>query len=290
MTINERMRNHEGFTLVEILIVMAMLGLVVTAMLSLYQNTQRQAYTQEEVVEVQQNLRIALDQIVRDIRLAGFMIPTDQPPISDASSDTLTFNTASTFGRVARIAQNYTLPGSISASTTADIVIGLGDMADLFESDQKVRVIRPPNHSEVLVGAVDVEGKDRDVPKIILDGFAAGDINRVIQAGDLIVRIPSASAATPDTITYSLDGTDLKRIVNLGVSGQDTQVVANRITGLTFRYLKDNDSTTLHDSVPSAELGTIRAVQVELTGATNQMGSTGVKTRAITNVVTIRNR
>src|SRR5574341_1873842 len=71
-------KNRSGFTLIEVLIVAAMLGIVMGAIYSLYVTHQRTAYTQEEEVDVQQNLRIAMDSISRDIRMSGFLIPKDR--------------------------------------------------------------------------------------------------------------------------------------------------------------------------------------------------------------------
>jgi prepilin-type N-terminal cleavage/methylation domain-containing protein len=67
-------QNEKGFTLVEVLMVSFMLVLVLASVYSLYSVNQRTAVTQDEVVDVQQNLRIAVDEIARDIRLAGFLI------------------------------------------------------------------------------------------------------------------------------------------------------------------------------------------------------------------------
>ncbi len=66
---------EHGFTLIEILIVLAMFGVVMGVLYSLYVTHQRSAYTQDEVADVQQNLRIATDSITRDIQMAGFLIP-----------------------------------------------------------------------------------------------------------------------------------------------------------------------------------------------------------------------
>jgi prepilin-type N-terminal cleavage/methylation domain-containing protein len=65
--------NDKGVTLIELLIVAFMLGLVLMSVYSIYITSQRSSYTQDEMVEVQQNLRIAMDSITRDIRNAGFM-------------------------------------------------------------------------------------------------------------------------------------------------------------------------------------------------------------------------
>jgi prepilin-type N-terminal cleavage/methylation domain-containing protein len=66
-------RNKAGFTLIELLVVLFMIGLVMGSIYSLYRTSQRAATVETDVVEVQQNLRIAMDSIVRDIHHAGFL-------------------------------------------------------------------------------------------------------------------------------------------------------------------------------------------------------------------------
>jgi prepilin-type N-terminal cleavage/methylation domain-containing protein len=65
---------NDGFTLIEVLLVAFMLALVLTSVYSLYSANQRTATMEDEVVDVQQNLRIAVDTLTRDIRHAGFLI------------------------------------------------------------------------------------------------------------------------------------------------------------------------------------------------------------------------
>ena len=61
-----------GFTLVELLITMVIGGVIITAVYSAYLAQQRTYTEQEQVVEMQQNIRAALDRMTRDIRTAGF--------------------------------------------------------------------------------------------------------------------------------------------------------------------------------------------------------------------------
>lgn len=61
-----------GFTLVELMITLAISTLIVAAIYAAYR-TQRDVYeAQVQVTEIQQNLRAATGQMVREIRLAGF--------------------------------------------------------------------------------------------------------------------------------------------------------------------------------------------------------------------------
>ncbi len=107
-------RDEGGFSLVELLIVVGMLGVVMAAIYSLYSTHQKTAFSQAEVVDVQQNLRVAMDTISRDIRSAGILIPsgTNQIFASPAGSPAfptyttnVRINAASAEGRFARVAQ-----------------------------------------------------------------------------------------------------------------------------------------------------------------------------------------
>jgi len=66
--------------LVELLIAMAMLGIVMGAIYSTYKSQQDSYVVQEQVVEMQQNLRASLYQLTRDMRAAGFN-PAKNPTI-----------------------------------------------------------------------------------------------------------------------------------------------------------------------------------------------------------------
>ena len=67
-------RQHKqlGFTLVELLVAMAMVGIVMAAVYSTYKSQQDSYVAQEQVAEMQQNIRASLYQLARDLRMAGF--------------------------------------------------------------------------------------------------------------------------------------------------------------------------------------------------------------------------
>jgi type IV pilus assembly protein PilW len=64
--------NFKGFTLVEILVAMVVSGLVLSSIYSTYLSQQRSYILQEEIAQVQQNLRAAMYLITRELRMAGF--------------------------------------------------------------------------------------------------------------------------------------------------------------------------------------------------------------------------
>jgi len=64
--------DSDGFTLVEALIAMAITGVAMTAIYGVFVSSNRSYHTQDTVVEVQQNVRVGIDSMARDIRIAGF--------------------------------------------------------------------------------------------------------------------------------------------------------------------------------------------------------------------------
>jgi type IV pilus assembly protein PilW len=63
--------DKDGFTLTELLIAMAIAGIVMAGVYSAYSSQQRSYIAQEQVVAVQQNLRVAMYFMEREIRMAG---------------------------------------------------------------------------------------------------------------------------------------------------------------------------------------------------------------------------
>jgi type IV pilus assembly protein PilW len=62
----------KAFTLIEILISMALLGIITAAIYSIYRVQQKSYLVQEEIVTMQQTLRSAMLHMCREIRRAGF--------------------------------------------------------------------------------------------------------------------------------------------------------------------------------------------------------------------------
>lgn len=71
-----RLEAHGGFTILELLVSLAILGIVTVQILGMIQTQQRQASAHREVVEVQEDVRLVSDLMLADIRMAGFMLPS----------------------------------------------------------------------------------------------------------------------------------------------------------------------------------------------------------------------
>jgi type IV pilus assembly protein PilW len=96
---NQQHKYSAGFTLIEILIAMAISGMVMTGIYQAYTQQMRVNNTQNQVVDMQQSVRVAMFFMEKDIRIAGFN-PTGSADvgIDVASANTITLSMDETGG------------------------------------------------------------------------------------------------------------------------------------------------------------------------------------------------
>jgi type IV pilus assembly protein PilW len=84
--------NDRGFTLVEIMVALALAGIVMGLIYTAFLSQQRSYLAQEQVSAMQQNIRSGLTMLIREIRMAGFD-PTANAgaTISAATPNSITF-------------------------------------------------------------------------------------------------------------------------------------------------------------------------------------------------------
>lgn len=83
-------RNHAGFTLVELMVAMAIATIVLASIYAAFNAQMRRYTTEQQVVEMQQNIRAAMYLLKKDIRLAGYS-PADPPADAGFVADFVSF-------------------------------------------------------------------------------------------------------------------------------------------------------------------------------------------------------
>ena len=85
-------RNSRGFTLVELLVTLVIVGVMMTAVYAVYISNVRAVRIEEDRVEIQQDQRISIDFLARELRMAGYdKEESGLPGIVDARSNYIFF-------------------------------------------------------------------------------------------------------------------------------------------------------------------------------------------------------
>lgn len=79
-------KKEQGVTLVELMVVLAVFGVIMTAMYNMFSIQQKSYSVQDNVVVMQQNVRVGLDYMVKESRMTGY-IPDGIPPNKSAPSN-----------------------------------------------------------------------------------------------------------------------------------------------------------------------------------------------------------
>ncbi|HTF99566.1 MAG TPA: prepilin-type N-terminal cleavage/methylation domain-containing protein [Nitrospirota bacterium] len=291
-----------GFTLIELLMVLAMLGIVMGAMYSLYISHQRTAYTSDETVEVQQNLRIAMDSMSRDIRIAGLLLAPGSTPISAGSTSTSIYLSS---GCPSAIVTRITPSSSprIGTASPNTFPVDVDGSASAFSNNDYVRILHPldktqPGGTNRIYKVAGTPGTS--ITLNIVTGYT--DPTGVeFRTGDVICKVSSATAfAPPNTIQYYIGNSGtcpagqqcLMRIDESGTTNVIAQNMA--LNGLQLQYLLDGYPLPNEVNAPTTTmLSKIRAVRVTVTGqtaATVTLSGNMPKTRKMETIIQLRNR
>ena len=118
---------EQGITLVELMIVAGLLGLVVAAMYNMFTFQQKSYSVQDDVAVMQQNVRVGLEYMVKEIRMAGY-IPEGIPPN----------NSAPTSGVAG---ESFTDPSNVSESIEEATSCAITIQADV-DGDARTETVR----------------------------------------------------------------------------------------------------------------------------------------------------
>ena len=294
----KKRHGSQGMTLVELLLVMAILSVIMMAVMSLYIPIQQSSVVQTEVSDVQSNLRLALKTMTRDLLIAGFLAPYDPIAFPDATFESggdfhdvalaspgtsadypkefiiRTRAVGSGFARIALV--NNSIPGVYVLTVTDP------DMAENFTAGSKVRIFEPISSDEVTKG---LGSSDADRAFTVQTPVSPGTvtINRgliALSSGipkeSVMIRIKDENEPALQTIHYRLNNGALERIVN-----EDVHILARNVdvANSSFAYW------------PTPE-GRINRVDIVLTGTTRELKNNAVssaKSRAIQTTVKLRN-
>ena len=180
-------QKKSGFTLVELMVTLALSSIVLTMMYQVYNSQLKSHQTQQEFVEMQQNLRASLYLMERGIRMAGHG-PNGgvaDPAITTAQVDNIAFAM------------------DISGGTTLDPSDGdtadPGEQLNYYLAGDLIRNASDGNGDQTILAQNDIQDirfvyKDEDGTTLDYAALAAADERRKIRSVEIILTAKMGSS------------------------------------------------------------------------------------------------
>ncbi len=233
-------------SILEVLVALFLAGIVTTAIFQIYITQHKNWMIQEDVTDIQQNARAAIDELNRNIRMAGYGLPSGMNPITvyNTNPDTIIIN----FSRT-----NCSAPIEEPMPTPSSELKCDGNDISCFNDGDWVYICHPGTGdgeyfeiTEVQVAAAHIQHNKMPLSKVYNKGAAVVQLDRV---------------------KYYIDYSDsLHPNLMMQVSLQNPQVYAENIYDLQFRYKMKNGTTTDAPAISS----NIREVEILLSARSSR--------------------
>ena len=245
--------SSNGFTLVELLIAVLISSILIIQIYNFFDYQQRNYALQDQLVEVQQNLRVATDTLSRDLRTAGYGVPSAATPnaivkIISATEKSITF-LANLSDVHTELASDYT-----SGGTTISV-----NLRDGFKNNKTIYITDGNTWDEATTS---ISGELEEPGPLTITPVVTNP-SHIYPAGSTVHVV--------NTVTYTIDTTDkeLTRDMN---DGSGAQPICNNIDYLHFKYydgsnnILTNPSPYTGVSLSSSQKSSVRKISILLIG------------------------
>lgn len=216
-----------GFSLIELMVALAIGGIVLTGIYGAYQDQLRTSITQQRIVDMNQNLRVGTYMIERDLRMGGANPTGDAPAgITTATANVLVIamddgGTDNVVGNSNAIDDGIDNDGDDLVDEGSDGVDNDGDL--LVDEDDEIEWY---------------DGDTTDEGEVVMFDLNGGNLRR---------RFNASGSADPTAVAAN------------------TEWIATNIDALNFVYLDGSDPPNVIATPVAADaLETIRSVQVTI--------------------------
>jgi type IV pilus assembly protein PilW len=269
--------NRKGITLIELLVALGVSGILLAGVYRTFISQQHTFTVQEQVVDMQQNVRLAINRMTRELRMAGY-----------GRMDSTFFAGSGMYG----IYKNVVTPGGDGKSVT--IVGGYRAMTTL-----SANAAAGPNPIQVN----DASGFDLVNKKYIsINGLESHQIETItgnqieFPAGEILAtdHLVGETVFLVMAITYSIGPFEGKQcLLRDDHLGSGPLPVAENIDDLQFRYVMNTGETL--DVVPNNRRDDIRMIQLTIVARTDRTDpelakvGDGFRRRTLTSNIQLRN-
>jgi prepilin-type N-terminal cleavage/methylation domain-containing protein len=226
-----------GFTLIELLIAVFISVFALAAVYTSFTLQQRSFMAQDQVAETNLTSKIAFNIIAKDIRNAGFGYPTDENPVVNSYSGSVTVtngaSSSDSMNLIGGFRQLATLTSSPNVGTNT-ISISYGTGATKFNTSNRSYIsLDGLSFSTINSCTTDAGGNCLDTSAMTLDDSVA----LPIPLGRPVYLV--------EDITYQMSGNNLQRVRAGGGSG-NVDTIASNIDDLQVVWEDVNGDTEIN--------------------------------------------
>lgn len=281
-----RLRKDKGVTLIELLIALVISSLLVAVLYRTFIDQQNTHTVQEQVAEMQQSVRVGIDQMTREIRMAGYGL-RETISASFGVTDLNGFTDIFTAGNNA----NHT--GNNDDSMTVIIAVEVAKLTETVAKDS-------PTIKVTYLGENPDNQFDSGKKKYLCLNGENNYLVQSVSSNTITLSTPLLEGHLIDepvflikAVTYQLmlDPADptVPVLVKNDNIGHGNQIIADHIEDLQFRYTLADGSVTDSPATP----GDIRVVSASIKARTRmpdaQLSNDGYRRRELASVIKVRN-
>lgn len=291
-----RVTREDGFSLAELIIVIAIVAMVAAAVFGVYDVSQKIYIRSTSLEDAQLGARAGLDRMVTELRLAGAYLGgaigtgSALPPsiITSASSSGIAFKGDVNADTLNATGDEITVANLYTTNTSTDLVVnqvtGADSAKNVFQADKYIHIQDGPKRevARIAAGTVYCSGNKpcTDTSLTTLKLTASGT---QVLTYDYPV---GAKVRTLEELEYTYDPATGK--ITRSVDGGAAEDIVENVTGFTLTYYNSAGTqiayTTIDEAGEQANRDTIREIEVSIT----TKGSDGSR-RTMTSRVRPRN-
>jgi len=302
-----RLRCHNGYSLVELMVTMVIFGTFSAAVYTMYITQLKTKLSRDDLIDVQQYIRIAMERMGRDIINAGlFVTPAIDKTLSNYS--TITIQTTPLDLTKVTISQLLTEQNEnlkVTKSGTFDMTAG-----------DRVVILRPATKAQIASSTrfniLSVRSSATSTPRLVITPTPAYPDVPVL--GDMLFKLYTTSATAPSfpqKVRYAVNRTDTTHGCDVspclvrsfytknGVWNTDN-IIAQGVTSIRFDYFFAGTNTMAADPAAAANsvntlsddtIKTLSGLGISVTGQTvpKSGSNSAVKTLGLKSLVKLRN-
>lgn len=296
-----------GFTLVELLVYTAIVGVVTAAIFTTFKSQQDSYLVQEEVAAMQQNLRAAMYILANDIQMCGYYTSFDGSSYSmdwDPTSGGNESIRPLIYGRNNDNDADDGADNGVRNGTDLIVVVKAGEVRKPLTAGEG----GTEGTSQITLNDLDLDGDgnndfkttSRQYGVITKADLSRSEFFKVDSINGTTLTVSTASGsltesyttddliARADVIIYKVNDDSSIPCLERRNLGNDSgyQAVAENITDLQFRY-RLNDDTWVDD--PSGSEEDVREIRISLVSDVQISAAAGSKERRLCSLVKARN-